>query len=129
MGHLLLGAKTSTILWIVVNMESSHDVYSKHRILVVTKLKIVKWHNYKHLDWTTIRRNDDKLYTFKEGDYNRLRLQDVEYMLLLLVQGKLTNLNVEEHLALGVSLRMFTRSVVLRRRVKCHTPPRRKHEA
>ncbi|GJX74185.1 hypothetical protein Tco_0312780 [Tanacetum coccineum] len=39
-------------------------------------------------------------------------------MLLLLVQGKLTNHNVEERLALGVSLRMFTRSVVLRRRME-----------
>ncbi|GJU70817.1 hypothetical protein Tco_1262222 [Tanacetum coccineum] len=39
-------------------------------------------------------------------------------MLLLLVQGKLTNLNVEERLAFDVSLRMFTRSVVLRRRVE-----------
>ncbi|GJY92664.1 hypothetical protein Tco_0508446 [Tanacetum coccineum] len=79
-----------------VNKESACDVYSKHRILVVTKLKIVEWHNYKHLDWITVHRNDDKLYTFKEGDYNRLRLQDIEDMLLLLVQGKLTNLNVEE---------------------------------
>ncbi|GJX40096.1 hypothetical protein Tco_0255086 [Tanacetum coccineum] len=61
---------------------------------------------------------DDKLYTFKEGDYNRLRLQDIEDMLLLLVQGKLTNLNIEERLALGVSLRMFTRSIVIRRRVE-----------
>ncbi|GJV90039.1 hypothetical protein Tco_1533977 [Tanacetum coccineum] len=87
-------------------------------ILDVTKLKIVEWHNYKHLDWITVRRNDDKLYTFKEGDYNRLRLQDIEDMLLLLIQGKLTNLNIEERLALGVSLRMFTRSIVLRRRVE-----------
>ncbi|GJZ16519.1 hypothetical protein Tco_0552196 [Tanacetum coccineum] len=39
-------------------------------------------------------------------------------MLLSLFQGKLTNLNVEERLALGVSLRMFTRSVVHRRRVE-----------
>ncbi|GJS20382.1 hypothetical protein Tco_0449014, partial [Tanacetum coccineum] len=98
--------------------ESTHDVYSKNKILAVTKLKIVEWHNYKHLDWITVCRNDDKLYTFKEGDYNRLRLQDIEDMLLLLVQGKLTNLNVEECLALGVSLQMFTRSVVLRRRVE-----------
>ncbi|GJY88415.1 hypothetical protein Tco_0503043 [Tanacetum coccineum] len=66
----------------------------------------------------TVRRNDDKLYTFKEGDYNRLRLQDIEDMLLLLIQGKLTNLNIEERLALGVSLRMFTRSIVLKRRVE-----------
>ncbi|GKF15156.1 hypothetical protein Tco_0056618 [Tanacetum coccineum] len=89
-------------MWI--NKESTRDVYSKHIILVVTKLKIVEWHNYKHLDWITVRRNDYKLYTFKEGDYNRLRLQDIEDMLLLLVQGKLSNLNVEERLALGVSL-------------------------
>ncbi|GKC67067.1 hypothetical protein Tco_1099665, partial [Tanacetum coccineum] len=104
------------LMWI--NRESARDVYSKHRILAVTKLKIFEWHNYKHLDWITVRRNDDKLYTFKEGDYNRLRLQDIEDMLLLLVQGKLTNLNVEERLALGVSLRMFTRSVALKRRIE-----------
>ncbi|GJZ81751.1 hypothetical protein Tco_0646745 [Tanacetum coccineum] len=82
-------------------MESARDVYSKHRILAVIKLKIVEWHNYKHLDLITVCRNDDKLYTFKEGDYNRLHLQDIKDMLLLLVQGKLTNLNVEERLALA----------------------------
>ncbi|GKF93274.1 hypothetical protein Tco_0279993, partial [Tanacetum coccineum] len=62
--------------------------------------------------------NDDKLYTFKEGDYMRLRLQDIEDMLLLLVQGKLTNLTIKERLALNVSLRMFTRSIVIQRRVE-----------
>ncbi|GJU17407.1 hypothetical protein Tco_1145373 [Tanacetum coccineum] len=78
----------------------------------------VEWHNYKHLDWITIRRDDDKLYTFKEGNFNRLRIQDIEDMLLLLVQGKLTNLTVEERLAFNVSLRMFTRSVVIQRRME-----------
>ncbi|GJS81946.1 hypothetical protein Tco_0748487 [Tanacetum coccineum] len=72
----------------------------------------------KHLDWITVRRDDDKLYTFKEGDFNRLRIQDIEDMLLLLVQGKLTNLTVEERLAFNVSLRMFTRSIVIQRRVE-----------
>ncbi|GJS60002.1 hypothetical protein Tco_0654786 [Tanacetum coccineum] len=47
-------------------------------------------------NWITVHRNDDKLYTFKEGDYKRLRLQDIEDMLLLLVQGKLTNLTIKE---------------------------------
>ncbi|GJR68385.1 hypothetical protein Tco_0014450 [Tanacetum coccineum] len=96
-------------------MESARDVYSKRRIIAVTKLEIVNWHNYKHLDWITVRRDDDKLYKFKEGDFNRLRIQDIEDMLLLLVQGKLTNLTLEERLALNVSLRMFIRSVVIRR--------------
>ncbi|GKE71664.1 hypothetical protein Tco_1529736, partial [Tanacetum coccineum] len=89
-----------------VNRESAHDVYSRHRIIVVTKLQIVEWHNYKHLDWIIVCGNNDKLYTFKEGDYKRLRLQDIEDMLLLLVQGKLTNLTIKERLALNVSLRM-----------------------
>ncbi|GJX08818.1 hypothetical protein Tco_0196750 [Tanacetum coccineum] len=44
--------------------------------------------------------------------------QDIEDMLLLLVQGKVTNLNVEERIAFNVSLRMFTRSVVIQRRVE-----------
>ncbi|GJV75214.1 hypothetical protein Tco_1506798 [Tanacetum coccineum] len=65
-----------------------------------------------------VRRDDDKLYKFKEGDFNRLRIQDIKDMLLLLVQGKLTNLIVEERLAFNVSLRIFTRSVVIQRRVE-----------
>nr|GEV68217.1 hypothetical protein [Tanacetum cinerariifolium] len=68
----------------------------RQRIIVVTELKIVEWHNYKHLYWTTIRRDDDKLYMFMEGDFKRQRIQDIEDMLLLLVQGNLTNLTVEE---------------------------------
>ncbi|GKA00149.1 hypothetical protein Tco_0672699 [Tanacetum coccineum] len=99
-------------------MESARDVYSKRRIIAVTKLQIVEWHGYKHLDWITVRRDDDKVYTFKEGDFKRLRLQDIKDMLILLVQGKLTNLSVEDRLAFGVSLRMFTRSIVIQRRVE-----------
>nr|GEU84612.1 hypothetical protein [Tanacetum cinerariifolium] len=37
-----------------------------------------EWHNYKHLDWITARRDDDKLYKFKEGDFKRLRIQDIK---------------------------------------------------
>nr|GEV57359.1 hypothetical protein [Tanacetum cinerariifolium] len=36
-------------------------------------------------------------------------------MMLLLVQGKLTNLTVEERLAFNVSLRMFKRSIVIQK--------------
>nr|GFA90633.1 hypothetical protein [Tanacetum cinerariifolium] len=49
-----------------VNRESALDVYSKRRIIAVTDLKIVEWHNYKHLDWISVRRDDDKIYKFKE---------------------------------------------------------------
>nr|GEY71903.1 retrovirus-related Pol polyprotein from transposon TNT 1-94 [Tanacetum cinerariifolium] len=62
--------------------------YDKHalwgrRIIAITKLNIVEWHSYKHLDWIT-----------------------------------LTNLIVKERFAFNVSLRMFTRSIVVQRRVE-----------
>nr|GEU29886.1 hypothetical protein [Tanacetum cinerariifolium] len=82
--------------------ESARDVYSKHRIITVTELQIIEWHNYKHLDWITIRRDDDKLYKFKEGDFKMLRIQDIEDMLLLLVQGNIAIQWRVEDLQLGV---------------------------
>nr|GFB34765.1 hypothetical protein [Tanacetum cinerariifolium] len=63
-------------------------------------------------------RDDDKLYKFKEGDFKRLHIQDIEDMLLLLVHGKLTSLTVEERFAFNVSIRMFTRSIVIQRRIE-----------
>nr|GEW17136.1 hypothetical protein [Tanacetum cinerariifolium] len=112
------GRKRQQFYGFAVNRESASDVYSKKRIIAVTKLKIVEWHSYKHLDWITVRRDDDKLYMFKEGDFKRLRIQDIKDMLLLLVQGKLTNLTVEERFSFNVSLQMFTRSIIIQRRVE-----------
>nr|GEU80385.1 UvrD-like helicase, ATP-binding domain, P-loop containing nucleoside triphosphate hydrolase [Tanacetum cinerariifolium] len=66
-----------------INRESARDVYCKRRIIAVTELQIVEWHNYKHLDWIT-----------------------------------LTNLTVEERFTFNVSLRMFTRSIVIQKRVE-----------
>nr|GFC18240.1 hypothetical protein [Tanacetum cinerariifolium] len=112
------GRKRKQFYGYAVNREFARDVYSKRRIIAVTELQIMEWHDYKHLDWISVRRDDDQIYKFKEGDFKRLRLQDIEDMLLLLVQGKLSNLTVEERLAFNVSLRMFTRSIVIKRCVK-----------
>nr|GEV64229.1 hypothetical protein [Tanacetum cinerariifolium] len=90
----------------IEDLEFVRDVYSKCRIIAVTELKIVEWHNYKHLDWITIRRDDDKLYKFKEGDFKRLRIQDIKDMLLLLVQGKLNNVTVKERYAFKKKLNL-----------------------
>nr|GEW30851.1 hypothetical protein [Tanacetum cinerariifolium] len=75
-----LGRKRQQFYGFAVNRESALDVYSKRRIIAVTGLKIIEWHNYKHLDWIPVRRDDDKLYEFKEGDFKRLRIQDIEDM-------------------------------------------------
>nr|GEV52619.1 hypothetical protein [Tanacetum cinerariifolium] len=74
------GCKRQQFYSFAVNRESARDVYSKRRIIAVTELKIVEWHNYKHLDWITMRKDDDKLYKFKEGDFKRLHIQDIEDM-------------------------------------------------
>nr|GFA31252.1 hypothetical protein [Tanacetum cinerariifolium] len=87
------GRKGQQFYSFAVNQESARDVYFKRRIIAVAELKIVEWHNYKHLDW-------------------------IMDMLLLLVQEELTNLTVEECFAFNVSLRMFTRSIVIHRCVE-----------
>nr|GEX45953.1 uncharacterized mitochondrial protein AtMg00810-like [Tanacetum cinerariifolium] len=51
------GRKRQQFYGFAVNRESALDVYSKRRIIAVTDLKIVKWHNYKHLDWISNRLN------------------------------------------------------------------------
>nr|GEU39881.1 hypothetical protein [Tanacetum cinerariifolium] len=83
---------------------------------LITSLKIMKYFGYSHLEEIIIRRQDDQLYKFREGDYKRLHLQDIKDMLLLLVQNKLTNLNLEERYVMA--LRMFTRRIVIQEHVE-----------
>ncbi|GJS27133.1 hypothetical protein Tco_0487753 [Tanacetum coccineum] len=100
------------------NLTSSKDVYSRRRIITVNRLNIMKKYDYGHLEEIEVRRDDQKLYTLKEGDFKRLRLQDIEDMLLLLVQQKLTNLTINERYDLNVALCMYTRRIVIQRRVE-----------
>nr|GEX66961.1 retrovirus-related Pol polyprotein from transposon TNT 1-94 [Tanacetum cinerariifolium] len=92
------GRKHQQFYSFAVNRESARDVYSKRRIIAVTKLKIVEWHSYKHLDWITIRRDDDKLYKFKKAIIKGYAFKTSK-MLLLIEQGKLTNLTDKERFA------------------------------
>ncbi|GJU88567.1 hypothetical protein Tco_1300990 [Tanacetum coccineum] len=112
------GPKRHKFYGYAANMDTSKDVYSRHRIIAVTSLKIMQHFGYSHLEEIIVRRQDDQLYKFREGDFKRLRRQDIEDMLLLLVQGKLTNLNLEERFALNVALRMYTRRIVIQERLE-----------
>ncbi|GJY97441.1 hypothetical protein Tco_0514351 [Tanacetum coccineum] len=85
--------------------------------LIWSKVPIVEWHGYKHLDWITVRRDVEKLYSFKEGDFKRLRLQDIEDMLIQLFK-QAYNQGWKNPSAFSVALRMFTRSIVIQRLVK-----------
>ncbi|GJX19334.1 hypothetical protein Tco_0222011 [Tanacetum coccineum] len=100
------------------NMVSKHEVYSTKRIIAVTKVKVMKWYDIGYLEEIEVRREDQQLHKFKEGDFPRLHLHDIEYMLLLLVQKKLSNLEKDVIFDLGVALQIFTRRIVILKRVE-----------
>nr|GFC47164.1 hypothetical protein [Tanacetum cinerariifolium] len=77
------GQKRQQFYGFAVNWESTLDVYSKRRLIAVTDLKIMEWHNYKHLDLISV-----------------------------------SNLTIEERFAFNVSLRMFTRSIVIQQHIE-----------
>ncbi|GJT67220.1 hypothetical protein Tco_1018700 [Tanacetum coccineum] len=62
------------------------------RILSVVSVKIEKKSGYGYLEKIIVKRADQKLYKFKEGDFPDLHLNDIEDMLLLIAQNKLFNL-------------------------------------
>ncbi|GKC11202.1 hypothetical protein Tco_1007984, partial [Tanacetum coccineum] len=78
----------------------------------------MKWYDYGYLKEIEVRRKDQQLYKFKEGDFPRLHLHDIEDILLLLVQKKLFNLQRDVIFDLGVALQMFTRHIVILKRVE-----------
>ncbi|GJV33372.1 hypothetical protein Tco_1393772 [Tanacetum coccineum] len=66
--------------------------------------KTEEWLTRGHISF---EREDQKLYKFKEGDFQRLNLRDIEYMLLLLVQKKIANLKKDFIFDFNVALRMI----------------------
>ncbi|GJR21650.1 hypothetical protein Tco_0970177 [Tanacetum coccineum] len=80
----------------------------------------MKWYDYGYLEDIKVRREDQKLYKFKEGDFPRLNMRNIEDMLILLVQNKIANLERDVIFDLNVALRMFTRLVVILKRVEDH---------
>ncbi|GJV66672.1 hypothetical protein Tco_1482181 [Tanacetum coccineum] len=81
-------------------------------------VEVMMKHGYGYLKEIVVRRADNDLYRFKEGDFLRLRINDIEDMLLLIVQNWLTNLSGDDVSDFAIALRMFTRSLVIQKRVE-----------
>nr|GEW96255.1 hypothetical protein [Tanacetum cinerariifolium] len=85
---------------------------------------LVKVSYDKHALWgishrrEQFRRVDNELYRFKEGDFLRLRINEIEDMLLLVSQKWLTNLSGDDISDFAIALRMFTRILVIQKRVE-----------
>ncbi|GJZ61353.1 hypothetical protein Tco_0617490 [Tanacetum coccineum] len=72
-------------------IQSRGDVYSTKRILAVTHVSVMRKHGYGYLEEFIVRRADNILYRFKEGD-------DIADF--------------------AIALRMFTRSLIIQKRVE-----------
>ncbi|GJZ18896.1 hypothetical protein Tco_0555486, partial [Tanacetum coccineum] len=66
------GPKRQRFYRYATNIETSNDVYSRHRIIAVTSLKIMEFFGYKYMEEITVQRQDDQLYRFREGNFKRL---------------------------------------------------------
>nr|GEZ25510.1 hypothetical protein [Tanacetum cinerariifolium] len=84
----------------------------------VKSVNVKKLHGYSHLEEVVVKRADRQLYKFKEGDFVDLHLNNIEDMLLLVVQHKLFHFNDIDIVEFIMSLRMFTRSLIIERQVK-----------
>ncbi|GKA97596.1 hypothetical protein Tco_0825490 [Tanacetum coccineum] len=100
------------------NKFSKYNVYSTQKILGMKSVSVKKLYGYGHMEEIVVKRADHQLYKFKEGDFVDLHLNDIEDMLLLAVQNKLFQLTESDIVDFIVALRMFTRSLVIKKRVK-----------
>ncbi|GJW68958.1 hypothetical protein Tco_0123382 [Tanacetum coccineum] len=107
-------------LWYIsqINKFSMHNVYSTPKILTVASVSVKKLHGYGHLEEIVVRRADRHLYKFKEGDFVDLHMNNIKDMLLLVVQHKLFQFDDSDIVDLIVALCMFTRSLIIKRRVE-----------
>ncbi|GKE43844.1 hypothetical protein Tco_1471128, partial [Tanacetum coccineum] len=83
--HALLGTshwgpKRQRLYGYASKMVSKYDVYSTKRILAMKNVKINVWYGYAHLEEIEVRRSDQNLYMFMEGNIPRLHLNDIEDM-------------------------------------------------
>ncbi|GJT79728.1 hypothetical protein Tco_1054070 [Tanacetum coccineum] len=112
------GPKRQLFYMSQINKFSKHEVYSTMKILSAVSVKVDKQFGYGYLKHIVMRRADWKMYTFKEGDFPKLHLNDIEDILLLHVQNKLFNLDGDDIVDLAVALRMLTRIIVIQKRVE-----------
>nr|GEZ39825.1 hypothetical protein [Tanacetum cinerariifolium] len=81
-------------------------------------VEVMRKHGYGYLRGIEVRRADNNLYRFEEGNFPRLRINDIEGMLLFVVHNRLINLSGDDIFDFTIALRMFTKSLVIQKRVK-----------
>nr|GEU35227.1 hypothetical protein [Tanacetum cinerariifolium] len=81
-------------------------------------VEVMRKHGYGYPQEIVVRRADNDLYRFKEGDFPRLCINSIEDMLLVVVQNQLTNLSSGDVFDFAITLIMFTKRLVIHKRVE-----------
>ncbi|GJU45417.1 hypothetical protein Tco_1202683 [Tanacetum coccineum] len=102
----------------MINKTSKHKVFSKLRILSVISVTVDNKWGYGYLKEIIVKRADQKHYTFKERDFPDLNLRYIEYMLLLIAQQKINNLDGDVIVDFLTAMKMFTRSIFVQNKVE-----------
>ncbi|GJX34892.1 hypothetical protein Tco_0246449 [Tanacetum coccineum] len=80
----------------------------------VVNVLVEKRSRHGYLKEIVVRRADQILYKFKEGDFLDLHLNDIEDMLLLISHNKLFNLDGDVIMDFVTALKMFTRGIIFK---------------
>ncbi|GJW25288.1 hypothetical protein Tco_0039099 [Tanacetum coccineum] len=86
LGIKYMGPKRQRFYGFTSNRVSKYDVYSTKRIIAVTKLKVMKCYDYGYPEEIEVRREDQQLYKFNEGDFPRLHLHDIEDIRIVILK-------------------------------------------
>ncbi|GJU22692.1 hypothetical protein Tco_1156034 [Tanacetum coccineum] len=106
-------------IWSVLLMSPIFNAHARWGFLIGEKtVKVMKKHGYGYQKEIVVRRADNDLYRFKEGDFPHLRINAIKDMLLLVVQNRLINLLGDDISDFAIALRMFTRSLIIQMLVK-----------
>ncbi|GJV53580.1 hypothetical protein Tco_1449321 [Tanacetum coccineum] len=93
------------------------------KILNIISISVDNQFGYGYLKEIVVIRANQKEYVFNEAKFSRLHLNDIEDMLLIYVQNKIHHLKGDEPVDLINALRLFTRRIVLNKRVEdCDNP-------
>ncbi|GKA73957.1 hypothetical protein Tco_0780259 [Tanacetum coccineum] len=90
-------------------------LWSPTKVGWMKNVSVKKLHGYGHLEEIVVKRDDCQFYKFKEGVFVDLHLNDIEDMRLLDIQHKLFHLTNNDIIDFIMALRMFTRSLVIKK--------------
>ncbi|GJT25528.1 hypothetical protein Tco_0895465 [Tanacetum coccineum] len=84
----------------------------------IIRISMGKQFGYGYLKEIVVQRANQKECVFKEADFPKLHLNDIEVMYLLYAQNKLYHIIGDEQLDLVTPLCLFIRRIVLKKRVE-----------